>query len=122
MAFLLQRLGCVADMAENGVEALAAFERHEYQLILMDCMMPKMDGYEATRRLRKRAAETGRARVPVIALTASATEGDREKCLAAGMDDYLAKPFTAAEFIATVSRWIARRQDAGAALSGRETE
>ena len=103
---LLKRMGCVIDEAENGALALEALARDEYDLVLMDCMMPEMDGFEATRLLRAREAGSGARRVPVIALTANAIDGDRERCLDAGMDDYLAKPFTAAEFIAAVGRWI----------------
>ena len=102
---LLTRLGCEVDEAGNGELALAALASGNYDLVLMDCMMPVMDGYEATRRLREREAALGLARLPVIALTASAIEGDRQRCLAAGMDDYLAKPFTGAEFAAMVARW-----------------
>ncbi|MBA5603769.1 response regulator [Duganella sp. FT3S] len=102
---LLTRLGCEVDEAINGQLALEALETARYDLVLMDCMMPVLDGYEACRRLRQREAETGAPRLPVIALTASAIEGDRQRCLAAGMDDYLSKPFTAAEFSAMVVRW-----------------
>ncbi len=102
---LLTRLGCEVGEAGNGELALAALASGNYDLVLMDCMMPVMDGYEATRRLRAREAALGLARLPVIALTASAIEGDRQRCLAAGMDDYLAKPFTGAEFAAMVARW-----------------
>ncbi|SFM64976.1 hybrid sensor histidine kinase/response regulator [Rugamonas rubra] len=102
---LLTRLGCEVDEAGNGELALAALASGNYDLVLMDCMMPVMDGYEATRRLREREAALGLARLPVIALTASAIEGDRQRCLAAGMDDYLAKPFTGVEFAAMVARW-----------------
>ncbi|WGG52592.1 hybrid sensor histidine kinase/response regulator [Rugamonas sp. DEMB1] len=105
---LLTRLGCEVDEAGNGELALAALAGGHYDLVLMDCMMPVMDGYEATRRLREREAALGLARLPVIALTASAIEGDRQRCLAAGMDDYLAKPFTGVEFAAMVARWRSR--------------
>ncbi|MBA5687910.1 response regulator [Duganella sp. LX47W] len=102
---LLTRLGCEVDEAVNGQLALDALEAARYDLVLMDCMMPVLDGYEACRRLRQRESETDAPRLPVIALTASAIEGDRQRCLAAGMDDYLSKPFTAAEFSAMVARW-----------------
>jgi signal transduction histidine kinase/CheY-like chemotaxis protein len=103
---LLTRMGCEVDEAVNGSEALAAIAQREYDLVLMDCMMPTMDGYEAVTRLRAAEAGSGKPRLPVIALTASAIEGDRERCLGAGMDDYLAKPFTRAAFTAAVERWI----------------
>lgn len=105
---LLEKKGYLVDEAENGQLALNALAQQDYDLVLMDCMMPVMDGYEATRRLRAREAEHNLPRTPVIALTASAIEGDRERCLAAGMDDYLTKPFTAADFQAVVKRWTSR--------------
>jgi CheY-like chemotaxis protein len=85
------------------VDALA---RKRYDLVLMDCMMPVMDGYEATSILRAREAEAGQERVPVIALTASAIAGDRERCRQAGMDDYLSKPFQVDDFTAIVQRYL----------------
>lgn len=103
---LLTKIGCIVEEAENGKLALVALEHNQFDLVLMDCMMPVMDGYEASRRLRKKEAATGITRTPVIALTASAIEGDRERCIAAGMDDYLAKPFTAREFATAVGRWV----------------
>ncbi len=106
MRILLAKSGCIVDEVENGWLALEALEQGQYDLVLMDCMMPVMDGYEATRRLRTREAASGAARMPVIALTASALSGDRERCLEAGMDDYLAKPFTATQFAATAGRWV----------------
>jgi signal transduction histidine kinase len=106
MRILLSKSGCIVDEVENGWLALEALEQGQYDLVLMDCMMPVMDGYEATRRLRTREAASGAARMPVIALTASALGGDRERCLEAGMDVYLSKPFTAAQFAVTAGRWV----------------
>ncbi|MEB0010079.1 ATP-binding protein [Glaciimonas sp. Gout2] len=103
---LLTKRGCVVEEVENGELALDALALRHFDLVLMDCMMPVMDGYEATRLLREKEAATGAPRMPIIGLTASAIKGDRERCLAAGMDDYLTKPCTANEFIATVGRWI----------------
>ena len=102
---LLGKRGCVVEEAVNGQLALEAMALKQYDLVLMDCMMPVMDGYEATRRLREREAESGMPRMPVIALTASAIEGDRERCLEAGMDDYLAKPFSAGQLTAMIEKW-----------------
>jgi CheY-like chemotaxis protein len=101
---LLERRGLVADVVENGREALAAIEAGDYALVLMDCQMPVMDGYEAVFELRRR--EAGGRRVPVIAVTAHSLEGDRDKCIAAGMDDYLSKPLDATAFDQVLTRWL----------------
>ncbi|MGB9991361.1 response regulator [Massilia sp. SM-13] len=103
---LLTRMGFEVDEADNGQQAVEALARKRYDLVLMDCMMPVMDGYEATRILRAREAEAGQERVPVIALTASAIAGDRERCRQAGMDDYLSKPFQVDDFKAIVQRYL----------------
>lgn len=91
---MLEFLGCTVDLAANGRIAIDLYSRNTYDVILMDCQMPEMDGYEATRAIRKIEEEKGGKRLPIIALTAHALEGDREKSLAAGMDDHLNKPFT----------------------------
>jgi len=100
---MLKSLGCSVHVAENGTQALEACQRHPFDLIFMDCMMPLMDGIEASRRIR--AQETGAARIPIVALTASAMEGDRQRCLDAGMDDYVSKPFTRAQLQAMLHKW-----------------
>jgi CheY-like chemotaxis protein/HPt (histidine-containing phosphotransfer) domain-containing protein/HAMP domain-containing protein len=107
---MLKTLGIVASTAENGETAVAAIQAEPFDLVLMDCQMPVMDGYEATRRVRawESAAPDGapRLRVPIVAMTANALLGDREKCLAAGMDDYLAKPIKRDVLAAVLAPWI----------------
>jgi signal transduction histidine kinase/CheY-like chemotaxis protein len=102
---ILETFGCEVESATNGLEALEQYESGEYGLIFMDCQMPEMDGFEATAEIRKREAQSG-TRIPIVALTASAIEGDRERCLAAGMDDYLAKPFTAEQMKTALVTWL----------------
>jgi CheY-like chemotaxis protein len=100
----LERLGYGCDIAGNGLEALEAISAVTYDLVLMDCQMPELDGYAAVAELRKREHPLGR-RVPVIALTAHAMDGEREKCLAAGMDDYLSKPLTISKLQQMMAKW-----------------
>jgi|LauGreDrversion4_1035100.scaffolds.fasta_scaffold02450_3 signal transduction histidine kinase/CheY-like chemotaxis protein len=103
---MLARMGCDVDMANNGVQALSAFETSTYDLVLMDCQMPEMDGFDTTRAIRAREAlNPTMGRVPVIALTALAMLGDAERCLAAGMDDYLTKPIQLEQLGAKMQRW-----------------
>lgn len=100
---MLRKLGFAVHVAATGREAVAAAARGAYVAILMDCQMPEMDGYEATKAIR--AGKFGRPRVPIIAMTANALEGDRVRCLAAGMDDYVTKPVRAATLATTLERW-----------------
>jgi two-component system sensor histidine kinase/response regulator len=102
---ILESFGCKVETATNGIEALDRYVNGDYGLIFMDCQMPEMDGFEATAEIRKQEAKSDR-RTPIVALTASAIEGDREQCLASGMDDYVPKPFTA-------QRRLARPPDLG---------
>lgn len=103
---LLDKMGVEAVMAEDGQQAVDAVEKEEFDLILMDCQMPVMDGYDATLAIRRREEETGR-RVPIVALTASARESDRQRCLDVGMDGFLSKPLTVNELRAGVLKWLA---------------
>ncbi|MEO6710978.1 MAG: response regulator, partial [Planctomycetota bacterium] len=102
---MLERVGAVVDIACNGLEAIAAFEANTYEAVLMDCQMPELDGYAATNAIRRREKAVG-VRVPIIALTANALEGDRERCIAAGMDDFLSKPFKAEDLTLMIQRWV----------------
>ncbi len=101
---MLQKFGLEADVVATGIEALDALMGVSYDLILMDCQMPEMDGFEATRRIRER--ERGSRRIPVVAMTANAMVGDREKCLEAGMDDYIAKPVRSEALHQALSLWL----------------
>jgi CheY-like chemotaxis protein len=101
---LLARRGIAADCVGDGREVLARLQNRDYDLIFMDCQMPHLDGYQTTRVIRRREAEG--LRVPIVALTGHALEGDRQQCLAAGMDDYLAKPLREAELYAVLDRWL----------------
>ena len=105
---LLKRLSCDIDLAANGKEAVTLAAHRTYDVILMDCLMPEMDGLEATREIRRRENGTGRA--PIIAATASVIEGQRAKCLAAGMDDFIEKPFSAPELEQALRKWTATQQ------------
>lgn len=112
---MIRRIGHSCDCAVNGHEAVQAVKRFPYDLVLMDCQLPGMDGYEATSRIRRWETTSGRRRVPIVAVTAHAMTGDRERCLAAGMDDYMTKPVDLRGLEATISKWltadIASRQD-----------
>ncbi len=105
---LLEKLGYLASAVANGAEAVHALRQEKYDLVLMDCQMPEMDGFEATRRIRAHEKAFGLRPVSVVALTANAIRGDRERCLEAGMDDYLPKPFRSAELRAMVERHLRR--------------
>jgi signal transduction histidine kinase/CheY-like chemotaxis protein/HPt (histidine-containing phosphotransfer) domain-containing protein len=112
---MVESFGCIVEVASNGQEALDALSKTPYDLVLMDCQMPELDGYAATRIFRERETQraknqSGQAqtirRTPVIAITAHAMRGDREQCIAAGMDDYLSKPFNRDRLFAVLKRWL----------------
>jgi len=100
---MLERLGCRVDKAGNGKEAVEMVGLLPYDLVFMDCHMPEMDGYEATREIRRR--EAGGRRHSILAMTANALKGDREKCLEAGMDDYISKPIQKEDLIEALLRY-----------------
>ena len=106
---MLERLGLGADVASDGHEAVQSYVRQPYAVILMDCQMPELDGFEATAQIRAREG-TGR-RTPIVAMTASAMRGDRERCLEAGMDDYISKPITIESLYAVLERWLSLTAD-----------
>jgi len=101
---MLERYGCRVDVAVNGREAMHASAQIAYDCLFMDCQMPDMDGYAATAAIRQREVQTGH-HVPIVAMTASAMHGDRERCLAAGMDDYIAKPVKAGDLVTMLRQW-----------------
>jgi CheY-like chemotaxis protein/HPt (histidine-containing phosphotransfer) domain-containing protein len=114
---MLENLGYRTEAAANGMLALEAVSEVTYEAVLMDCQMPVMDGLTATVEIRRREAKAGGPRLPIIALTANAMEGNRERCLAAGMDDFLTKPFSQQQLATMLKRW----SPATAAAGWRET-
>jgi len=127
---MLESLGCQVDVVADGRAAVEAVYRTAYDLVLMDCMMPEMDGYEATRVIRAREAEgngkevSNHRHIPIIALTAEALVGSREKCLSAGMDDYLPKPFTREQLRTLLKPWLLKdgRENNGSAKTTSEPQ
>jgi CheY-like chemotaxis protein len=104
---MLETMGVNAELAVNGQKALESMGQTRFDLVLMDCQMPVLDGWQATRLWRARETRLRqRERMPIVALTASAAAGERERCLAAGMDDYLSKPFTRDSLAAIVDRYL----------------
>jgi CheY-like chemotaxis protein len=105
---MLEKLGLRADLVSNGREAVELRGMLHYDLILMDCQMPEMDGYEASRAIRR--AETGKRRTVIVAMTAEAMTGAREKCIEAGMDDYIAKPIRLEDLVEALRKWLPERK------------
>jgi CheY-like chemotaxis protein/HPt (histidine-containing phosphotransfer) domain-containing protein len=103
---MLEKAGLSPITANDGMEAMEAMQQEQFDVVLMDCQMPRMDGYEATEAIRNREAVHGLMRTPVIAMTANAMAGDREKCLAVGMDDYLSKPVKPAQLENMLRQWL----------------
>ncbi len=113
-AKLVEKMGYRADLAANGVEALNALQNLPYDLVLMDIQMPEMDGFETTRRIRQGEAGAELCHIPIIAMTAHAMKGDREKCLQGGMDGYLTKPIPVKDLALTLHRWLSSEKEKGA--------
>ncbi|MFT4926870.1 MAG: CheY-like chemotaxis protein, partial [Phenylobacterium sp.] len=107
---MLRGVGCEPDIATNGLEAIEALQQAPddtpFTLIFMDCQMPEMDGYEASRQIRAGVAGINYQSIPIIALTANAMEGDRKSCLDAGMSDYLSKPIIPQNLLTQLKRWL----------------
>ena len=124
---MLERLGCRVDVAANGLEAIHAVDRICYDLVFMDCQMPEMDGYEATQEIRKceanleSLATSDQRRIPIVAMTANAMKGDREKCLDSGMDDFIAKPVKQDELEGILDKWMPQLIDPITDISKEET-
>ena len=108
---ILRNIGHNIDVAENGHIVLEKLHQHDYDLVLMDCQMPVMDGYQCTLRLRDPLSGVRNPKVPVIAMTANAMVGDREKCLNSGMDDFVTKPIDREQLITTINRWAGRQSE-----------
>lgn len=109
---ILKKLGYSADVVANGMEALKALHSVSYDLVLMDCQMPEMNGYETSRLVRDPATDIPNHRIPIIALTADISDGGREKCLEAGMNDYITKPLNPKELAEALTRWLPTENEA----------
>jgi signal transduction histidine kinase/ActR/RegA family two-component response regulator len=114
VGLLLESLGCQVDLAEDGAEAVGRAREVDYDLVLMDCQMPRLDGYDATRAIRRLDEERGRRRTPVVALTAHALHGDRTKCFEAGMDDFLSKPISLERLRVALVKWFSPHRESPA--------
>jgi CheY-like chemotaxis protein len=105
----LKKLGYQSDVASDGNEAVKAMTQYKYALVFMDCQMPKMDGYEATMCIRDAQYKALNPNTPIIAMTANAMKGDKEKCIDAGMNDYLSKPIDAKRLDAMLKKWMRKK-------------
>ncbi|MDH3342445.1 MAG: ATP-binding protein, partial [Gammaproteobacteria bacterium] len=113
---MLEKVGLESTLAENGIEALECLKQDKFNAVLMDCQMPEMDGFEATRLWREYETRSHCGHIPIIAMTANVMEGDKERCLLAGMDDYLGKPVRQAELAKVLKRWIKSEKPSAQAL------
>jgi CheY-like chemotaxis protein len=103
---MLKKIGLRADVVANGKEAIHVLQIIPYDLVLMDCQMPEMDGFEAARVIRQNGSKALNPRIPIIAMTAATMRSDREKCIQAGMSDFIAKPFQKRDLAKTLIRWL----------------
>jgi len=108
---MIRKMGFRADVVANGQETINALQMIPYDLVLMDCQMPEMDGFEATRVLRQEGSKALNPSIPIIAMTAATMQGDREKCIQAGMNDFIAKPVQKRELAEMLARWLAITTD-----------
>lgn len=118
---ILTRSGYQVDVADNGNEALKLLGENDYAIVLMDCMMPVMNGYETTAAIRDLTSKVRNHAIPIVALTANAFKEDRDRCLAAGMDDYLSKPLDVADLLAVLKKWTASCSAQGRSCQGTGT-
>jgi len=109
---MLKKMGYIVEVVDNGAKAVAAVATGAHALVLMDCQMPEMDGFEATSEIRK-AERLSSRHIPIIAMTANAVQGDRERCIASGMDDYLSKPVEPAQLMAKLVAWLPKGENTG---------
>ena len=124
---IIKKLGLSADAVANGIEAVKILETIPYDLILMDCQMPEMDGYEATAKIRDQQSRVCNHDIPIIAMTANAMTGDREKCITAGMNDYLSKPVNPHDLAKILEKWLSddepeKKETSGSTHEPIETE
>jgi CheY-like chemotaxis protein len=103
---ILKNEGFQVTVAKNGLEAVEQYQHGNFDIILMDCHMPEMDGFEATRNIRQMQKQEGLKRIPIVALTANAMQQDRDECINAGMDDHLSKPYTRIQMRAMLDKWL----------------
>jgi len=106
----LKKVGCSVDVADNGIDAVTLWRERKHRIVILDCQMPKMDGYEAAQKIREIEQEQKLPQTFIIALTACAMDGDRELCLAAGMNDYISKPVKESELKAALGRGVANNK------------
>ncbi|MCP3872229.1 MAG: response regulator, partial [Desulfobacteraceae bacterium] len=107
----LKKLGYKVDLVNDGKQAINALEKTKYDLILMDCQMPKMDGFQATGQIRDPESKVLNHKIPIVALTANATKVDETKCLKAGMDDFISKPFNMEILSTVLVKWLSEKHD-----------